>query len=374
MKSRTTTLSIALLVAAAGACGHGASTENTQRQPVPVRVKGVEKHADSAATRYSGAILPATQVDLAFRVGGYVQQILQVKEGAASRNVQEGDAVKKGVLLASIRPSDFQQKALGANAAVAEATAAEKQARIEFNRTKLLFEGANLSKAELDSATAKLETAEARVAAARAQAGEAALAVDDTRLLSPIDGVLLKRSVEVGTLVSPGAITFVVADTSSVKVVFGAPDVLAEKLQLGGKVGVNVLTKPGNLEGTVTRIAPSADPKARVFDVEARLPNADGALKVGMIASLSIPQSALSATSIMLPLTAIVRSPRDARGFATYVVDGPDEKATVHLRDVKLGDVLGNEVLAVNGLAAGDRVVVQGATIVTDGTAVRIVP
>jgi hypothetical protein len=93
-----------------------------------------------------------------------------------------------------------------------------------------------------------------------------------------------------------------------------------------------------------------------------------------MIASLSVPQSSLSDSSIMLPLTAVVRSPRDARGFATYVVDGPDDKAVVHLRDVNLGDVIGNDVLAVRGLAAGDRVVVQGATIVTDGAAVRIVP
>jgi len=373
MKSRKMMPGVAVLAVAAIACGHRAA-EDTQRQPVPVRVKGVEKRVESATTRYSGAILPATQVDLAFRVGGYVQQILQIKDGTATRNVQEGDAVKKGTLLASIRPSDFQQKAAGANAAVAEAVAAEKQARIEFERSKMLFADANISKAELDNSTAKLETAVARVAAARAQAGEAALAVDDTRLVSPIDGVLLKRSVEVGTLVSPGTITFVVADTSSVKVVFGAPDVLAEKLQLGGKVSVNVQTKPGDLQATVTRIAPSADPKARVFDIEARLPNADGTLKVGMIASLSVPESALSETSIMLPLTAVVRSPRDARGFATYVVDGPDEKATVHLRDVKLGNVFGNEVLAVHGLASGDRVVVQGATIVTDGTAVRIVP
>src|SRR5262249_13936052 len=155
----------------------------------------------------------------------------QVKDGVATRNVQEGDAVKKGTLLASVRPSDFQQKAAAANAAVAEAVANEKQARIEFNRTKLLFDGANVSKAEMDSATVKLETAQAGVAASRAEAGEAAIAVDDPRLLSPIDGVLLKRSVEIGTLVAPGAAAFVVADTSSVKVVFGAPDVLAEKLQ-----------------------------------------------------------------------------------------------------------------------------------------------
>jgi multidrug efflux pump subunit AcrA (membrane-fusion protein) len=93
-----------------------------------------------------------------------------------------------------------------------------------------------------------------------------------------------------------------------------------------------------------------------------------------MIASIVVPQSSLTEKAVLLPLTAVVRSPRDPRGFATFVVDGPDEKAVVHVRDVKLGDVFGNDVLAMQGLAAGDRVVTQGATIITDGAAVRVVP
>jgi multidrug efflux system membrane fusion protein len=345
-----------------------------ERAPVPVRVRVVQKTTDSLSTRYSAAIFPATQVDLAFRVGGYVQHLLQVKDGATTRNVQEGDLVKKGSILATVRQADFQQRAAVADATVAEALATEKQAQLEFDRSKSLLEHAAVSKAELDTATVRLETAHARVAAARAQSGEAALAVEDTRLVSPIDGVLLKRGVEVGSLASPGLVAFVVADTSNVKVIFGAPDVLAEKLQIGGRVKVTVETKPGTLDATVTRIAASADPKARVFEVEARLPNPDGGLKTGMIASLSVPQSALAESNVMLPLTAVVRSPHDPRGFATYVVDGPDEKATVHLRDVKLGDVIGNDVLAIQGLAVGDRVVSQGATVVIDGSSVRVVP
>src|SRR5262249_10794275 len=148
---------------------------------------------------------------------------------------------------------------------------------------------------------------------------------------------------------------FVVADMASVKVLLGVPDVLAEKLRIGGQVSVAVETKPGDLQATVTRIAPTADPKARVFDVEARLPNADGALKAGMIASIVVPQSSLTEKAVLLPLTAVVRSPHDPRGFATFVVDGAADKAVAHVRDVKLGDVFGNDVLAMQGLAPGDR-------------------
>jgi multidrug efflux system membrane fusion protein len=159
-----------------------------------------------------------------------------------------------------------------------------------------------------------------------------------------------------------------------VKAVFGAPDLLAEKLKIGAHLVVSVETKQAELDATVTRISPSADPKSRSFEVEARLANADGSLKPGMIASLSIPTSSLLATSVMLPLTAVVRSPKDPRGFAAFVVEGGDEHATAKMREVKLGDVYGNNVVAIEGLVAGDRVISQGATIVTDGTLVRVVP
>src|SRR5262249_28269756 len=72
---------VVLLAWSASACGHGADGEAGARAPIPVRVKVVQKRAGAAATRYSGTIVPAVQVDLAFRVGGYVQQILQVKDG-----------------------------------------------------------------------------------------------------------------------------------------------------------------------------------------------------------------------------------------------------------------------------------------------------
>src|SRR5262249_8247818 len=160
----------------------GEKKEGATRAPTPVRVKVVQKRAASLATRYSATILPATQVDLAFRVSGYVQSIFQVKDGNGTRNVQEGDLVKKRTVLAIGRQWDREQRAAAASATVQEALAAEKQAQFDYDRVKTLFDKQTVSKAELDGATLKLETAKARVAAARAQAGEATLAVDDTQL------------------------------------------------------------------------------------------------------------------------------------------------------------------------------------------------
>src|SRR5213075_836327 len=102
---------------------------------------------------------------------------------------------------------------------------------------------------------------------------------------------------------------------------------------------------PGEFNATITRIAPSADLKSRVFEVEATIPNTTDQLKVGMIAKLVVPEAALEKSALVLPLTAVVRSPRDPRGFSVFVAEGPEGKEVAHLKDVKLGDVVGNAVV-----------------------------
>ena len=231
-----------------------------------------------------------------------------------------------------------------------------------------------MAKVELDAMSARLETANARVQGARARIREARIALSDCTLRAPIDGVVLKRPIEVGSLVGPGSLGFVIADTANVKVVFGAPDNLIEKIRPGGSLKVAFDAVPGDFAGTITRIAPSADLRSRVFDVEATIPNPKDQLKVGMIAKLVVSESSLDRQALVLPLTAVVRSPNDPRGFSVFVVDGDKGKDTAHSRDVKLGDVVGNAIIVTEGLKSAERVVSMGATLLTNGDAVRVIP
>lgn len=372
-RSFTALLLLTPLVAPA-ACGREAATE-AARAAVPVRVRKLEPSAAVAGARFSGSIEPATRVDLAFKVGGYVQELAQVKEGSATRRIQEGDKIKAGTVLAMVRQGDYEQRLQAANAALAEALASHQQAELDHGRAVKLAATNAVPQAEVENMGARLAAAAARVDGARARITEAKLALADTALRAPLDAVVLKRSVEVGTLVAPGSAGFVLADTSSVKVVFGAPDTLVDKLAIGGLLPINLEAVPGELSGKITRIAPSADLRSRVFEVEATIVNPDGKLRAGMVASLKVPEATLAGSSqLALPLTAVVRSPRDARGFSVFVVEGAEGKETARMRDVKLGDVLGNAVLVTEGLKAGDRAISMGATLVTDGQAVRVIP
>jgi len=324
----------------------------------PVEVMTVAGQQSSNAVRYSASVKPDWQLDLAFRVGGYVDEL----------RAQEGDRVAKGQVLARIRQSDYAQKVAGARGQVAEAAAGAAKARSDFARAEKLFAASALTRPELDAARAQRDAAEARLASANAMASEAQLALGDASLVAPADAVVLRRNVERGSLVGPGVPAFTLAGTSTVKVAFGVPDLVVAQLKNGQELAVVIEAMHKTFNGKISRIAPSADPKSRVFEIELTIPNAGGEIKPGMLASLQTGEAKTTQLAAVVPLDAIVRAQSD---YAVFVVDGT---GVAHARRVILGDMVGNGIAVTSGVAGGERVVTRGATIVSDGEKVRVMP
>ncbi|HZS35296.1 MAG TPA: efflux RND transporter periplasmic adaptor subunit [Polyangia bacterium] len=373
---RTTLMLIVSSLGLAPLAGCGAKSVAATKSATAVRLRAVERSAAANATRYSATINPATRVDLAFKVGGYVQRVASVRgvDGRA-RLLQEGDRVSAGQELASVRKADYEQKLAEAKAALAEALASKEQAQIDFDRATRLVGSDTVAKAELDTTRVRLDAANARADGARVRVAEAETALDDTRLRAPMDAVVVKRNVELGTLAAPGLPAISIADTQTVKVVFGVADTELEALRLGTRQTVTAEAFRGrDFEGRITRIAPIADPKSRVFEVEITIANPEGELKPGMIAALKLNEKGAAAPVAVLPLNAVVRSPGHAGRFAVYVVDQKSGAPIARLREVELGEFLGNQIPIRAGLADGDRVIVQGATLVSDGEAVQVIP
>jgi len=345
---------IAILAILLAACARRPAAE---KPPTPVEVMTVAGQSSSSAVRYSAVVKPDWQLDLAFRVGGYVDDI----------RAQEGDRVSKGAALARVRQSDYAQKVAGARGQVAEANAGATKARGDFARAEKLFAAAALTKPELDAARAQRDAAEARLSSANAMANEANLALGDASLFAPADAVVLRRNVERGSLVGPGVPAFTLAGTSTVKVAFGVPDLVIAQLKNGQVLAVGIEAMHKTFDGKISRIAPSADPKSRMFEIELTIPNANGEIKPGMIASLQSNETKGTSAPVV-PLDAIVRARSD---YAVYVVDGND---VAHVRRVSLGDMSGNAITVAGGLVGGERVITKGATIVTDGEKVRVMP
>jgi RND family efflux transporter MFP subunit len=331
----------------------------------PLPVTAVSVGTDGGGlneTRYSGSINADASVDVAFRMSGVVEAITRVRGAdGRMRNLQDGDPVRRGAILARLRQHEFRDQ-------VSDAEAALRQAQADFERASQLYENRSVSKADYDAAYA-------RFTASRARESQAALSLRDATLVSPIDGVILKRTVEVGSLAGPSAPAFTIADTRVVKVVFGVPDVIVARLKPGERLTIQAEAIPGEtLQGRITRISPSADPSSRVFEVEAALPNQDGRLKVGMLATLRLDNQAPH-ESVYVPLAAIVRPAGDSSGYAVYVTrNSAGGQTTARLRRVSLGEISGNLIAVREGLQPNERVIVRGATIVADGQPVRVTP
>ncbi len=364
---------LASLMAVGLGAACGSAEEEKPKAPTPVRVRVVAQSAGATATRYSGTIEPAVKVDLSFKVGGYVRDVAEVAAAGGPRRIQEGDWVKKGTVLTVVSESDYQQRISAARASLAEAVASQRQSQLDFDRSVKLKASDVVAQAELDATSAKRDMAVARTQAARANLNESELSLADCTVRAPFDGVVIRRHVEVGALASPGTVAFTIADTRTVKVVFGAPDTLLDRLRIGDQIAVRLEALGKELIGSISRISPSADTRSRAFDVEATLANQEDQLKVGMVASLRIPEGGPATTALALPLTAVVRAPDDPRGFAVFVVEGSQAKSIAHVRTVKLGDVIGNAVQVHGGLRPGERVIETGATLVADGEPVRVV-
>ena len=370
MMSRTLPAAVIAAACSIAGCAH---EQPAKTALTPVRAEVVGTTGASGSLRYSAAVLPAHRVDLAFKVPGYIGDIAQIRDGTGRpRLLQEGDRVQTGQVLARIRSTDYDTKVNQARSQQAEAEAAFVQAKQAFDRVTALYERKSLTRTEYDAAKAAYETTVAKQAGARALVAEAQNAHADASLRSPMTGVVLKRLIEVGSLVGAGTPGFVIADTSSVKTLFGAPDVVVRRLSLQQPVTVTTAAYPNvRFPGRITGLAPAADPGSLVFDVEVTVPNPDGRLKPGMVASFEL-DGETGAGQLTVPLAAIIRSKTRPDGYALFVIEDQGGRTHARLREVTLGEMVASGVAVTGGLKAGDRVIVTGATIVTDGEAVEV--
>jgi len=371
MKNRSWSLAPMLAAAlVAGAC----KEPPAYQQPLtPVTAVTVESRATGTTVRYSATVKPNVEVGLAFKVAGYVDDILKTRDDQGRlRDVQEGDRVERGAALASIRQSDYQQRVSQITSGVAEAQAVHENARLDYERAMRLFEKHSLTKPELDAAKGRVDATGARVEGARAGLREAEIVLGDVVLRAPMSGVLLKRMVERGSLVAPGTPAFIIADTTSVKAAFGVPDVVVRQLTLGRPQRLTFeALKDDAFDGRITSIAPAPDPVSRVYQIEITLPNLQRKLEVGFIATLLLADQPGRMVATV-PLEAIVKPATGSGAYAVFVLDEQKGQQVARLRPVKLGEVLGNAITVTDGLTIGQRVIVRGAALLVDGQRVRV--
>lgn len=367
------TLAILLIAIVATGCGTKKQIEQTP-QAVQTQKMEPDTALSDSGFRFSAVVMPDTEVPLSFRIPGYVSALKQVRgQGGRMRDIAEGDRVERGTVLARIRGAEYQDKLRQASSQAEAVEADVQKAKLDFERATRLFSSESMTKPDFDSARAHYDAAQAQLRAARAQTADAQVSFQDTTLVAPFSGEIVKKGVDLGAYVGPGIPTFAIANTDTVKIVIGVPDTVVQSIKLGQPVEISVDAFPTRtFQARVSRMSSAADAITRNFDVEVAIPNHEHTLKVGMIASLQVRGGDAEAfsSSVRVPLSAIVQA-NDGK-YGVFVVADSSTGEVARLHSVETGAVTGAEIAVVSGVAAGDRVITAGANLLKDGQRVEV--
>jgi membrane fusion protein (multidrug efflux system) len=262
---------------------------------------------------------------------------------------REGQQVRKGDVLVEF---DSEQ----VRAALAEAEAALQDSRRQFDRSRELFTTKALSEAQLDQLRATLSANEARVAGSRSQ-------VNDTIIRAPFAGRVGLRNISVGSFVTPGTVITTLDDTSIIKVDFSVPEVFLANLSEGLAIRAGTSAYPQTeFEGRVASIDSRLDPVSRAIMVRAQIGNPDARLKPGMFMTVKVSRP--EERALLIPEQALV--PEGGRKFVFVVRNEKAAKVEVQTGRRRPGAV---EIL--DGIVAGDVIVIEGTQKVRDGAPVK---
>ena len=304
----------------------------------------------------SGELKAEKEANVRAEVGGSMVEVA----------VLEAQAVQKGALLGRIETRTLEDAKLSAASAVRSAENQLSVARREAERTEKLVSAGALASRDLDVVHNTVTAAEAQVADAKARLASADRALGDTVIRSPFQGIVSKRTVNAGDVVSSGTELFTIIDPSSMRLEASVPSDDLRALRVGATVEFTVRGYDAPFHGRIERIAPQADATTRQVPIYVSIPNVGGRLVAGLFAEGRVVSP--SASGIVVPANA-VNTANPSMPWVLRVANGKTERVdvTLGLRDPR------TEVVTVaSGLNDGD-VLLRGASQgITPGTPVKV--
>lgn len=300
-------------------CGCG-GTRAGDEEPKPAEVPTI--HADTApaarrtlleelTVRGTIAAVPNEDVKVSALVPGRVNAVA----------VAEGDAVRKGQVIAELDPQPLVDQRRQALASVEQAKAQVENARLNLQRNQQLFDRGIAAGKEVEDARAQSAAAQSALEQANAALSTAERNIERASVRSPIDGQVVKRMVSVGEQVDGTAAQPIVevANLARVELAASVPSEYLPRVKVGQPARVTSDAYGGRtFNGSVLAIAPAVDAATNAGLVRIRLTNTERALKVGMFAEAHL-QLGEHANALVVPPAAVVRG---EKGASVYVVDG----------------------------------------------------
>jgi RND family efflux transporter MFP subunit len=381
--------------AATGAAGTGTAAAGrgggrAGRPPMPVEFATAKRAPLAERVLVVGNLIGAATVQAVPKINGRLQSV----------DVQLGDPVRRGQIIAKVEDREIQEQVRQAEAAyrVAEATIRQREADLKLAQTNLernrsLLDRQLLPKQTFDdtdarhqAAVAQLDLAKAQFEQSKARLDELKINLSNTVISSPVDGFVGKRFLDPGASVSPNVPVASLVDIRTVRMVANLVERDVRRVTVGTHADIDVDAYPGEtFTGRVSRVAPIFDPATRTAEMEIEVPNPGFRLKPGMYSRVQLTV-ATKPDAITVPSNAVVRldgktgvfvaQPRggsSAQGEHTGTTgaapasNGDDKTLTAKFVPIETGITDGQHVEIVSGVSDGARIITTGAGALKDG-------
>ncbi|MBK1671974.1 efflux transporter periplasmic adaptor subunit [Ectothiorhodospira shaposhnikovii] len=357
------TLFAAFWLSACGSGDEAAGPGAGGMPPPPVTLSTLAAEDVKVRGDYAGRVRGSREVEVRARVDGILEQRLYV----------EGQAVGQGAPLFRIDPEPYEIALKMAEAEQANAQAGLNQAEREWNRISDLYQRNVVSTRDRDQALSELELTRARLDLARASVADAQRNLRYTTVVAPIEGTTDLESLPEGSLISQGTLLTSLTQHNPVHVRFSLPeqDAAIQRTARQAMMGreeiqsheVQLLLPDGSQYehmGQVDFTDSSIDPRTGTVSARAVFPNPDRLVVPGQFVRVRIMVQELKDVFLIDP-TAVSQ---DRDGPRVFLVDNED---TAHARHVRLGPLVDGRQVILDGLSAGERLVINGHVGLRDG-------
>ena len=332
----------------------------------PVKTVTLRSNGKGGLWQYYGTLQGGKRVDLSFRVSGPVRSI----------RVEKGASVRKGQLLATLDPRDYQTQLKQAQAQQAQAQAQYENAKADFNRYENLYKQRVIPRSTYDTYKTQMDVALSSLNVAKAATTAVRDSLRDTELRAPFDGVIVDRMVESFQDITAKQTIFILQDISTLEIVFNVPDtdvIWASKATSSTPDSIRAkfdAIPERSFPLTFKEFVLQADRNTNTFPVTAVMPQQkDVALLPGMTATVEveISDSESGEKVFTVPQTALVTS-----GDQTYVWRCEDN--VVKRVSVRQNNPHNNGFIEISSeqLRDGNMIVVAGAHLLHEGQKVRM--
>ncbi len=343
--------------------GKGGRNREAGNRPVPVLAATTRSGDMDISVNAIGTVTAFNTVTLKPRVDGQIQRIA----------FREGQTVKAGELLAEIDPRPYAAALEQASGQLKRDEALLANARLDLERYKGLLAKDSIARQQVDAQEAQVRQLEGTVQTGKALVDTARLNLSFTRVTAPVEGTLGLRQVDAGNMVRASDATglVILTQTRPISVLFSVPAAHLPAIQgrAGKALSVEAWDRDGRRKLATGRLVSTdnlIDTSTGTVRLKAQFDNADGVLFPNQFVSARLRVDTRH-DAVLVPSAAILKG---AQGSFVYVVNEQDKTASV--RSVVLGPATADTVSIESGLAAGEKIVIEGVDRLRDGAQVEL--